>query len=206
MKGLFPGKTVIGMTGGVGSGKSLVLTLLKEKYGACILEADRVCKTLIEKEGRAFDSIVSLLGPGILAADGSIDKAKMAGIIFRDAGKLEAVNRVLHPATFEEVCRLTEEAEETLIVYESAIPWEARFPELCDWILYVYAPRKLRLERLSASRGYSTQKSLSIMKNQPSEKEYRSLADAVLNNAGGLSDTEKRLARILKRWGLPEQT
>ncbi|MBP5225008.1 MAG: dephospho-CoA kinase, partial [Lachnospiraceae bacterium] len=78
MKELFPGKTVIGMTGGVGSGKSLVLTLLKEKYGACVLEADKVCRTLIEKEGSAFDGVVTLLGPQVLTRDGRIDKAVMA--------------------------------------------------------------------------------------------------------------------------------
>ena len=116
------------------------------------------------------------------------------------------MNRILNPATFEEVCRLTNEADETLVVYESAIPREARFPELCDRILYVYAPRKLRIQRLMASRGYSREKALSIMKNQPSEKEYRQLAGAVLNNAGGVADTERRLARILKGWGLSDRT
>ena len=199
-------KTVIGMTGGVGSGKSLVLSLLKEKYGACILEADRISKRLIEKDGSAYDEIVALLGRDILDEEGNIRKAVMAERIFRDPEKRKAVNAILHPATFREVLRLTEEAPEALVVYESAIPVEARFPELCDKILYVYTPRRDRTERLIRTRSYSPERCRNIMRSQPTEKEYRTMADAVLDNSGTPEETARRLKRLLKKWGLAERS
>lgn len=200
--GRFPGKTVIGMTGGVGSGKSLILQLFRERYGACVLEADQVCKRLIEPDGSAFAAVVELLGERILDAEGRIDKAAMAALIFEDPAKRQAVNGILHPATFKAVLRLSEEARESLIVYESAIPREARFAELCDRILYVYAPRKMRAGRLAASRGYSAEKIRLIMKSQPTEKEYRALSDAVLPNTASPAETAEKLERLLKRWGI----
>ena len=197
---------MIGMTGGVGSGKSSVLDCFRERYGAFILEADKVSKSLILSSGSAFEAVTKLLGRDILGPDGEIDKARMAAIIFRDPEKLSAVNAILHPATFKEVEARIHGAEEKLIVYESAIPKEARFTEFCDKILYVYTPRRLRMERLAASRGYSREKCLAIMKNQPTEASYRRLADAVLDNSGPPEETARRLKRILDKWGLREQT
>ena len=201
-----PGKTVIGMTGGVGAGKSFVLTILRERYGAFILEADRVSKSLIEKNGSAYDAVIGLLGSGILDPSGEIDKGKMASLIFQDPGLLSAVNRILHPATFEAVVRQIRQAEETLIVYESALPHEARFPELCRHVLYVYTPKFQRIERLQASRGSSREKCESIMRNQLTEAAYRSCSDAVLYNNGTPEETAKRLERIMKKWGLAERS
>ena len=202
--GHIPGKTVLGVTGGVGSGKSRILTLLREKYGACVIEADQVSKSLIEKDGSAYGAIVSLLGEQILDGEGNIRRPVMAQIIFHDPEKLAAVNAILHPATFEAVLRHTKEAPQRLIVYESAIPKEARFPELCDRILYVYTPRKDRLERLHASRDYSEERSRSIMRSQPSDRAYRAMADAVLDNSGSIEETEAALKRRMARWGIPE--
>ena len=198
----FPGKTVIGLTGGVGSGKSLVLTMLKEHYGAFILQADRVCNALIENRGPAADAVIDLLGRGITDAEGLIDKKAMAAVIFSDPPLRLAVNGILHPATFDAALKEIEAAPQKLIVYESAIPAEARFSEICSRILYVYASRKIRMERLSQSRGYSREKSLAIMRSQYSEKQFRQLADAVLNNGGTAEETLASLDRIMKRWGI----
>lgn len=200
--GRFPGKTIIGVTGGVGSGKSLILSLLKEQYGACILQADLISKSLIKKEGPAYRPVIELLGEEIVGPDGEIDKARMAALIFHDPEKLLAVNAILHPATFAEVLRLTQEAPETLIVYESAIPQEARFPELCDRILYIYAPRRIRLERLRSSRNYSEDRSRSVMRSQPTDKTYRSFCDAVLRNDGTMEEVAEALEQRLAKWGI----
>ena len=199
---LVPGKCVIGLTGGVGSGKSLILRILREDYGAYVLEADAVCKELIEPDGRAFFRIVSLLGKEILAKDGSIDKAAMSRRIFSDEEARLAVNGILHPATFEEVARRIKASGAALVVYESAIPKEARFAEICDRILYVYAKREIRLERLMRTRGYSREKALSIMHSQMSGKAFRALADGVVQNNAGVEEAKASLKRVLARWGI----
>ena len=198
----FPGKTVIGLTGGVGSGKSLILDMLRDRYGALVLQADRVCNTLIENRGPAADAVIGLLGNGITDAEGLIDKKAMAAVIFSDPSLRLGVNRILHPATFDAVVKMIEEAHEELIIYEAALPAEARFNEICSRVLYVYAPRKIRAERLEKSRGYSREKSLAIMRSQLSEKQFRELADAAVDNGGSTEKTLASLDRIMKRWGI----
>lgn len=203
MKGAhFPGKTVIGLTGGVGSGKSMVLDYLREAFDACTIEADTVCAALIEKNGSSYEEIVSLLGKDILARDGSIDRSLMSRCIFSDGALREKVNQILHPATFEAAKKLIGESDAAIVIYESAIPKEARFSELCDKVLYVYTPEKMRISRLEESRGYSPEKTKAIMASQPDSKTYKSLSDATLLNGRSRKECLRRLRAILKDWGI----
>ena len=102
------------------------------------------------------------------------------------------MNLIVHPDTLDEVRRRIRNAEEKLIVYESAIPEEACFDELTDAVLYVYASEETRLERLFFGRGYSFEKTESIMRRQLSEAEFRRICDAEVNNNG--SEEEARLS------------
>ena len=178
-------------------------------------------KALVQRVARCQVTVngteVRRTGPGLLvlygcAQDDTLkDCVKLAEKtanlrIFRDPEKRKAVNAILHPATFRQVLRLTEEAPEALVVYESAIPVEARFSELCDKILYLYAPRRDRTERLIRTRSYSPERCRNIMRSQPTEKEYRAMADAVLDNSGTPEETARRLKRLLKKWGLAERS
>lgn len=193
---------VIGLTGGVGAGKSLVLKLLEEKWGALVLEADSISRALMEPGEMAYAPLVELLGRDILAPSGAIDRNKMAARIFQDPEILQAVNGLLHPATFQAVQERIYKADGRLVVYESALPREARFSDLCQKILYVYAPRRLRQERLESSRGYSPEKIRAIMKNQLTEQAYRGMADSVLDNSKSPESALRGLNRILLRWGI----
>lgn len=202
MDSKYKNKLVIGLTGGVGAGKSTVSGLLKKHYGALVLEADRICADLITPQGSSFEAVVDLLGNAVLDEQGAIDRKKMAGMIFTDASLRLSVNRILHPATFEAVRRRIMKSRKKLIVYESAIPYEARFGELCDKVLYVYASLRVRGERLASSRGYSPEKIRSIMASQPEEALYYRLADGVVNNEGDREDCLIRLEAVLSDWGL----
>lgn len=195
-------KLVIGLTGGVGAGKSTVSGLLQKHYGALLIEADRICADLITPQGSSFAAVVNLLGDSVLDASGAIDRKKMAGMIFSDPSLRLSVNRILHPATFAAVRKRIAKSRKKLIVYESAIPYEARFGALCDKVLYVYASRRSREERLMASRGYSPEKIWSIMASQPDEAAYYSLADGVVNNDGSAADCLARLEALMSDWGL----
>ena len=194
----FPGRTVIGLTGGVGSGKSTVLAILKNDYGALILEADRIAEEMMQPDGASYAKLAKLLGRGVLRDDGTIDRSRMSELVFADPKLLDQVNAIVHPDTIAEVRRRIENAEEKLIVYESAIPEEARFSELTDAVLYVYASEDTRLERLFFGRGYSFDKTESIMRRQMSESEFRRLADAEVNNDGSEEEAKASLAAAMK--------
>lgn len=198
-------KTVIGLTGGVGCGKSTVLALLKEEYGALVLEADRIAEEMMQPGGASYDRLVGLLGQDVLRADKTIDRPKMSEKVFADPALLEKVNEIVHPDTIAEVKRRIAEAAESLIVYESAIPEEARFSEIADAVLYVWASEQERLERLFFGRGYSFAKTESIMRRQMSEAEFRRIADAEVDNNGSEEEAKASLAAamaLLKEKGL----
>ncbi len=202
----FPGKTVLGVTGGVGAGKSLILELLREEYGAEILQADRVCGELIENEGGAFGPIVRLLGEEVLDEAGRIDRKKMAQMIFNDDPLRQKVNRILHPATFREVCSRIRQSDASLAVYESALPQEARFREICDKVIYVYASEETRMRRLSKSRGYSEEKARSIMQAQMTEEEFKAFADASVINDGTVEEAKASLEQVLSGWWIGKKS
>ncbi len=188
---------VYGLTGGVGSGKSTILDILKEEYGALILQADRIAEEVMMPGGASYDRVISCFGRGIVAEDGLIDRKKLSSIVFADPEKLEKLNAIVHPDTHEEVKRRIRTAEESLVVYEAALPKEARFEELCDAVIYVYATEEVRLERLFFGRGYSFDKSLGIMANQLKEDEFRMMADAVVDNNGSPEDAKEEVRRVM---------
>ncbi|MBQ6195893.1 MAG: dephospho-CoA kinase [Lachnospiraceae bacterium] len=194
----FPGKMVIGVTGGVGSGKSTVLSMLREDYGALILQADTIAAEMIRPGGASYEKVISLLGKAVLRDDGTIDRARMSDLVFADPGLLDKVNAIIHPDTLAEVRRRIEEAKESLIVYESAIPEEACFDELTDAVLYVYASEDTRFERLFFGRGYSFDKTESIMRRQLSEMQFRKMSDAEVNNNGSEEEARASLAEAMK--------
>ena len=189
---------VIGVTGGVGSGKSTVLSMLREDYGALILQADTIAAEMIRPGGASYEKVISLLGKAVLCDDGTIDRARMSDLVFADPGLLDKVNAIIHPDTLAEVRRRIEEAKESLIVYESAIPEEACFDELTDAVLYVYASEDTRFERLFFGRGYSFDKTESIMRRQLSEMQFRKMSDAEVNNNGSEEEARASLAEAMK--------
>ena len=190
---------ILGLVGESGSGKSTVLGMLKEDYGALILQADEVAKEMIAPGGPSYDRLVALLGRGILREDGSVDRAKVSEMIFSDASLLGKVNAIIHPDTLAAVKRRIGEAKETLVIVESAIPEEARFDEMTDAVLYVYASEETRLERLFFGRGYSFDKTERIMRRQLSEAEFRKMADAEVNNDGAEAEARASLAAAMKQ-------
>ena len=191
---------IIGVTGGVGAGKSTVLSILQKEYGARIIEMDAVGKELMKPGTSCFEEICRAFGKRILLPEGGLDRKKLAETVFRDEAALERLSAIVHPAVRKEVeARLAaaEGAGAPLAVLESAILLEAGYKSLCTQIWYVRADRETRIRRLSESRGYSREKSLSVMENQKSEEEFMKEADVVVDNSGGLSQLKERIAGIL---------
>lgn len=188
---------LIGITGGVGCGKSEVLRYLEETYSARILLADDVANRLKEPGMPCYQPVVDCLGSHILDEDGRIDKAKMANAIFADGGKLEEINAIIHPAvrTYveQEIARQRKVKMFGFFFLEAALLIEEHYDELLDEMWYVYADEAVRRERLSVSRGYSEEKTTSIMKKQLSEQEFRAACTFVLDNSGSFEETKKQI-------------
>lgn len=194
-------KKILGVTGGVGSGKSTVLNHLQEAYGARIIQADLVARELMEPGGASYLAVTKAFGPEILLADGTIDRMMLSNIIFKDDEKRVLLNSLTHPLVKAEVSRRIREASEDPVVYEAALPVEAYMQELCDEVWFIHVPPEIRIIRLMASRGYSREKCLAIMATQPTDEEFTALSQRVIENGGTEEETRATVDGILKELG-----
>lgn len=192
---------IIGITGGVGAGKSLVLQYLEQKYGAYVLYADKIANDLKEPGEICYEAIVELLGKEILQPDGAIDRKKMADVIFNDVTKLEKVNAIIHPAVkayiLEQIRQKRESGDVSYLIIEAALLIEEHYDEICDEMWYIYADLEIRRERLKESRGYSEAKIDSIVKGQLSEEEFRKSCQFVIDNSRQASDAYMQIDKKL---------
>lgn len=195
---------LIGITGGVGSGKSQVLSFIKEHYLCRIYLADEVAHIVQQKGQICYEEIVALLGEDILGADGEIDRKAMAAKIFADETLLDKVNAIVHPRVEEFIREKIREAyllgDVELFFIEAALLIEAGYGHIVDEMWYIYTREDVRRERLKASRGYSDEKISQIMANQLSEEEFRAGCDYVIDNSGRLEDTYLAIKQKLEEY------
>ena len=183
---------VIGITGGVGAGKSAVLAYIKEKYNCRILLADEAAHLVKEPGQPCYEKLVKLLTADILNEDGTINKLKMAEKIFASEAILSEVNQIIHPAVKELILHTIEEERKSKIhdffFVEAALLIEDGYLEIVDEMWYIYARKEIRRQRLKESRNYSDEKIDSIMKSQLGEAEFRKYCSVVIDNSDTLTD------------------
>lgn len=193
---------LIGVTGGVGAGKSEVLNYIKKHYKCRIYLADEVAHLVKVKGEECYYELVSLLGEDVLQEDGEINKSAMAAKIFADDALLEQVNEIVHPQVriyLEKRIREAQEDVDTEIMFiEAALLIEAGYKELVDELWYIYADVEVRKKRLMSSRGYSEEKVHQIMEAQLSEEVFRKECDFVIDNSGTLADSYRQIRKKLK--------
>lgn len=196
----------IGITGGVGAGKSEILHYIGKHYYCKIYLADEVAHRLQRPGEACHEKLTVLLGPAVLAEDGSIDKGKMAARIFLDKNILLKVNAIVHPAVREYLEKAVKEAEadgETeLFFIEAALLIENGYNDFVDEMWYIYADDDTRRARLKSARGYDDDKISRIMASQLSEERFRAGSDFVLDNSGDLSRVYSLIQKRLEayRW------
>lgn len=192
---------VIGITGGVGSGKSTVLRLIEQKYNACIIMADDVARELMEKGRSAYLQVVEFFGEDILDADGSIDRAVLADIVFNNKNKLMVLNSIVHPLVKKDIIelitklRISEEYDYVLV--EAALLLDDHYDVFMDEVWYIYTDEAVRRQRLKTGRGYSDEKIDSVMKNQMSDEEFKKKCDIIIDNSKTEQDTLRQLSERL---------
>ncbi len=188
---------IIGITGGVGSGKSEVLNILKNDYNAHIIIADLVAHKLFEKGNISYNLIVDYFGERILNEEKIIDRKKLANIVFNDKLELEKLNSFVHPYVKEyikkEIKEIRLKGQKSLIVIEAALLIEDGYKNICDELWYVYVSEENRFKRLKESRGYTDEKILAILKNQLSDLEFRKNCSFTIDNDGDITDTKECL-------------
>ena len=196
---------IIGITGGVGAGKSEVLKLIDGMCSCVIVTADRLARSLEAKGEVCYGPLVSLLGEGILGADGEIDPAAMAAVIFEDGNEelLKDVNRIVHPAVKKRILKMIREAKRKGIYdhffIEAALLIEDGYEKIVDELWYIYADEEVRRQRLKDSRGYSDDKIRDIMDSQSTDEVFRQHCSVVIDNSGSIGDTKKQLEAVIKQ-------
>lgn len=186
---------VIGITGGIGSGKSLVAKFLSKKYNAHLLIADELGHVVMKPGASGYNKIVGLFGKGILGKDGSINRKKLADIVFNDDKARSGLNSIIHPEVFNYISNYIDNRknQDGYIILETAIMYETGCDKLCDEVWYVHVPADIRVKRLSDSRGYSEEKSHSIISKQKPDNYFIEKADRVIENSGSISSLEEQL-------------
>jgi len=187
---------IIGVTGGVGAGKSAVLTYLQERYGAHVVLADQVANLLKEPGQSCYEPIVELLGSSVLQEDGCINRRAMGQMIFSDTALLKKVNDIIHPAVKQYILEQIEKHrynETEIFVIEAALLLEDNYDAICDEVWYIYTSETVRRERLKESRGYSDDYITDIIRKQLSEEIFRVRCDVIIDNSGIVEDTQKQI-------------
>ena len=189
-------KKIIGITGGVGAGKSSVLAVLKNDFGAKIILADLVAHDLMEPGSLGLRKVTEALGTSFLTPDGAVDRKALADLIFRDKETLKTINSIIHPLVWKTMKEEAEAASENLVIIEAAV-FDTAPKNFFDELWYVYTTKENRIVRLMENRGYSREKCEDIIGRQASEEEYRALCSRVIDNNGDESDIKRQLKEIL---------
>ena len=197
---------VLGITGGVGAGKSTILAYLSGKYQARVIELDKTAHDCMQPGSDCYKKIVDAFGRTILSEDGSIYRPALANIVFTDRKKVEQLNQIVHPAvkTYikEENKKEEEKGKVPFIVLEAALLLEDHYDEICDEIWYIYVSDDVRMERLARSRGYTPEKIRAVLKNQMSDEEFRRFCQLVIDNSSdNVENTYKQIDKGLDTHG-----
>ncbi len=193
---------VIGITGGVGAGKSTVVGILQKHYTTEYLHCDAIAHELMERGGSAHEELLSLFGEDLVNADGTLNRSKLYERAFL-GDRVEELNACVHPKVRiyveDRIASLKKEGFAGLVLIEAALLIEAGYKAICDELWYVYAPVEARRARLKANRGYSDERVDSIMEEQASEDVFFSQSDFVLYNDASQEECEAHIVEQVEK-------
>lgn len=188
---------VIGITGGVGAGKSALLRYIAENYNCRIILADEMAHQVKKPGTPCYDKLIELLSADILNEDGTIHKGKMAARIFESEELLKNVNEIIHPAVKEmildEIADARKKGVLDFLFLEAALLIEDGYLNIVDEMWYIYAREEVRRIRLKVSRNYSDEKIDAIMKTQLSEENFRKYCSVVIDNSDSLENAYRQI-------------
>lgn len=189
-------KRIIGITGGIASGKSNISTLLQKK-GYSVIDSDQISKNLSQKGNAGYQAIVEVFGRQILCKDGTINRKVLGNLIFNDENARNKLNLAMHPLVIEEIKKQIEALNDQLIFVDIPLLFEARLEYLCDSILCVYLPHELQIKRLMARDKIDFEYADIKIKSQMNLEEKKKKSDYIIDTSGSFEETEEKLNEIL---------
>lgn len=186
---------IIGLTGGIASGKSTVSNILKS-FGIKIADADVTAKEISERED-VIREMTEIFGKEILGEDGKLDRAKLKEMVFSDKNKLSALNKLIHPKVKEEFKKIKENAAKNdIIIFDIPLLFESGMDKMCDKIILVFVDRETQIKRMFERDGLSEELAVKIIDAQMSLEEKMKKSDIHINNNGTLEELEKKVKDI----------
>ncbi|MFI9079370.1 dephospho-CoA kinase [Streptomyces sioyaensis] len=189
----------VGLTGGIGAGKSEVSRLLAS-YGAVIVDADKIAREVVEPGTPGLAAVVEEFGDGVLAPDGTLDRPKLGGIVFADPEKLKALNAIVHPLVGGRSAELEAAAgPDAVVVHDVPLLTENGLAPLYDLVVVVDAAPQTQLDRLVRLRGMAEDEAKSRMAAQATREQRLAVADLVIDNNGPLEALEPQVRAVWER-------
>ena len=191
----------VGLTGGIACGKTAVAAMMRE-LGCVVIEADKIAHRLIEPGQPAYEEVLGEFGRGVRAADGRMDRKKLAAIVFSDPAKLERLNRIVHPRVVEELDRQLAEVERTqpgaVVMVEAALLIEASYHERLDRLVVVWCEPEQQVARLLA-RGLTLEQAERRIGAQMKLDQKRRIADEEIDCSGSLEATRQQVENLVAK-------
>ncbi len=191
---------LVGLTGGVGSGKSTVAEMLRE-LGADVVDADQATHAVYEPGSPGYGAVVREFGLDFVR-EGSIDRAKLGNLVFSDVDARRRLNAIVHPLVREWMAKRTAEAVERgadVVVQDVPLLFENSLEKLFSSVVLVYVPEELQVKRLVAGRGFTLERARAVIAAQMPIEAKRGLAQHVINNSGTLDDTRAQVTAVWKQ-------
>lgn len=190
----------VGLTGGIGSGKSTVSERLAA-LGAVILDADKAARAVVEPGTPGLAQIAETFGPGVLAPDSSLDRAKLADIVFADESALAKLNAITHPLIRDYIQAAEEAAlragpDDLVLVHDIALLAEWGRAKEFDLVIVVDVPTEIQVERLTKQRGMPEDQARARIAAQATREQRRAIADIIIDNSGPRSDLDRRVTEV----------
>jgi dephospho-CoA kinase len=195
---------VIGLTGGIASGKSTVSNMIKE-MDITVIDADVEARLAVEKGEPAYQEILAGFGDDIVLPGGDIDRVKLGSIIFHNAEKRQLLNGIVHPEVRRRMNNQVEAAKERgeqVIVLDIPLLFESKLTHMVEKTILVYVDRDIQLKRLMERNNLSLEEAEARIKSQMPLSDKVPLADAVINNNGTITESKNQLIEILMGWGI----
>ncbi|MCC6500082.1 MAG: dephospho-CoA kinase [Anaerolineales bacterium] len=199
------GKTIIGLTGNIATGKSVVRRML-EHLGAYTIDADALAHRVIAKDAPGYQRVLDLFGTFLLDKDGQIDRGKLGKLVFSDPEALARLEEIIHPYVLQAVDLLIRRANQAVIAVEAIKLIESNMREQCDMIWVTDAPQEIQVERLMRKRNLTREQALQRIHAQPPQKDKLAAATVVIKNTGSYDDLWKQVTAEWKRFATKPET
>ena len=194
----WPGKYIIGLTGNIATGKSVVRRML-EHLGAYTIDADALSHRAIAKDAPGYKPAIETFGKWILGSDGQINRSRLGGLVFRDSEALGKLENIIHPLVGQAIEILVQRASQRVVVIEAIKLIESELRTACDSIWVTYAPEEIQIERLMRKRGFSHDEAVNRIHSQGAQSEKIERANTVIRNTGSYDELWKQVTAAWKQ-------